>query len=312
MTGPPATHFKALSFGDLDGQIWGGALDAGIPAVVYGIGETAHSVCGAGAVRWARDGRGWRLSGQGFDLHMEPSGEDLEQEPAPDPGMTVSGLEELCRVQGTVSLAGAAHPIDCVGTRWTLDGVDLAELGSLRAVSGWFAADNALAVLALRDRRARGHETDLIAATLFDPAGGVRSRILVSRPPTTSPGCRRASTWSCGWATTRTSSRAVRPPKPSVRVPRPPPTTSPSGSRRYGVTAAGWRVRRIRARDLPRMTEVTAIISDFGGVLTSPLLGSFEAFREATGISPQHLGIAMAQVAAGSGSTRCSSSRPAD
>ncbi|MGO9956695.1 MAG: HAD family hydrolase, partial [Solirubrobacteraceae bacterium] len=41
---------------------------------------------------------------------------------------------------------------------------------------------------------------------------------------------------------------------------------------------------------------------DFGGVLTSPLLGSFEAFREATGISPQHLGIAMAQVAAGSGS----------
>jgi hypothetical protein len=173
MTGSPGTHFKALSFGDLDGQIWGGALDAGIPAFVYGMGDTAHSVCGAGAVHWARDGRGWRLSGQGFDLHMEPGGEDLEQEPAPDPGMTVSGLEELCRVQGTVRLAGAEHPIDCVGTRWTLDGVKLAELGSLRAVSGWFAADNALAVLALRDRRARGHEADLIAATLFDPEGWV-------------------------------------------------------------------------------------------------------------------------------------------
>jgi putative hydrolase of the HAD superfamily len=46
------------------------------------------------------------------------------------------------------------------------------------------------------------------------------------------------------------------------------------------------------------MTAITAVISDFGGVLTSPLLDSFVAFQESSGISPGHLGAAMAAVAA--------------
>ncbi|MGA9860092.1 MAG: HAD family phosphatase [Solirubrobacteraceae bacterium] len=45
------------------------------------------------------------------------------------------------------------------------------------------------------------------------------------------------------------------------------------------------------------MRDVGAIISDFGGVLTSPLLGSFEAFQQSTGISLEQLGRAMAVVA---------------
>ncbi len=45
------------------------------------------------------------------------------------------------------------------------------------------------------------------------------------------------------------------------------------------------------------MAQVTAVISDFGGVLTSPLVGSFEAFHDATGISLEDLGTGMAQVA---------------
>ena len=44
------------------------------------------------------------------------------------------------------------------------------------------------------------------------------------------------------------------------------------------------------------MDSVGAIISDFGGVLTSPLIGSFHAFRDATGISLEQLGTAMAAV----------------
>jgi hypothetical protein len=172
MNAAAATHFKALSFGDLDGGVWGGALDAGGPACVFGSGG-ATVVASGPAVRWSRDGRGWKLSGEGFDLHMEPGGEDLAAEPKPDPGMTVSGVEELCRVRGSLSIAGSEHPVDCVGTRWMLDGVDVAALGSLRAVSGWFAMDSALAVLALRERRAADHGADLIAATLFDPEGWV-------------------------------------------------------------------------------------------------------------------------------------------
>jgi putative hydrolase of the HAD superfamily len=46
------------------------------------------------------------------------------------------------------------------------------------------------------------------------------------------------------------------------------------------------------------MAPVEAIISDFGGVLTSPLLGSFQAFQESSGISLEELGKAMMAVAA--------------
>jgi epoxide hydrolase-like predicted phosphatase len=42
---------------------------------------------------------------------------------------------------------------------------------------------------------------------------------------------------------------------------------------------------------------VRAVISDFGGVLTTPLLGSFLAFQDRTGISAEALGRAMQAVA---------------
>ena len=38
---------------------------------------------------------------------------------------------------------------------------------------------------------------------------------------------------------------------------------------------------------------IQAIVSDFGGVLTSPLMGSFAAFQQSSGISLQELGEAM-------------------
>ena len=41
---------------------------------------------------------------------------------------------------------------------------------------------------------------------------------------------------------------------------------------------------------------IDAVISDFGGVLTSPLLDSFAAFQNSSGISLEQLGLAMAAV----------------
>src|SRR6202011_1126413 len=46
---------------------------------------------------------------------------------------------------------------------------------------------------------------------------------------------------------------------------------------------------------------IQAIISDFGGVLTSPLLDSFLAFQNSSGISLEALGRAMASVTADQG-----------
>jgi putative hydrolase of the HAD superfamily len=49
------------------------------------------------------------------------------------------------------------------------------------------------------------------------------------------------------------------------------------------------------------MPEIEAIVSDFGGVLTTPLLRSFMAFQDTTGISTENLGKAMAAIGAEDG-----------
>lgn len=45
------------------------------------------------------------------------------------------------------------------------------------------------------------------------------------------------------------------------------------------------------------MSSIEAVVSDFGGVLTSPLLDSFAAFQESSGISLEALGKAIATLA---------------
>ncbi len=50
------------------------------------------------------------------------------------------------------------------------------------------------------------------------------------------------------------------------------------------------------------MSRVEAIISDFGGVLTSPLLESFAGLMESSGISLESVGKAMVAIAEREGS----------
>ena len=47
--------------------------------------------------------------------------------------------------------------------------------------------------------------------------------------------------------------------------------------------------------------KIEAVVSDFGGVLTTPLIQSFAAFQDATGITPQALGEAMVRITERSG-----------
>jgi hypothetical protein len=47
--------------------------------------------------------------------------------------------------------------------------VELDGSASLRDVSAWFEPDAALAVVALRPRRARGHDADVVTGAVIDP-----------------------------------------------------------------------------------------------------------------------------------------------
>jgi hypothetical protein len=182
MSAQPPTRLRALSFGDVEGGLWGAAFHAGVPAIVFAAGGVIASAGGEDAISWTPDGRGWRLAGAGFDLHVVPGGEAPAEAADPERDREISGFEELCRVRGTISPGGVETEIDCVGTRSVVDGVDDHRLSSARAVSSWFADDNGLAVLSLRPgaeagRGGRGgrasHETDLVAGTLFYPEGWV-------------------------------------------------------------------------------------------------------------------------------------------
>ena len=46
------------------------------------------------------------------------------------------------------------------------------------------------------------------------------------------------------------------------------------------------------------MAEIRAIVSDFGGVLTTPLMTSFMALQDEIGVSPEHFGTALRTVTA--------------
>jgi putative hydrolase of the HAD superfamily len=49
------------------------------------------------------------------------------------------------------------------------------------------------------------------------------------------------------------------------------------------------------------VTRIRAVISDFGGVLTTPLINSFASFQDRTGISADSLGAAMQEIATADG-----------
>jgi hypothetical protein len=169
MSGPG--RFRSLAFGDIDGELWGGGVDLGSPALALGLaGSRAAS---ATLVQWSEDGSSWTLRGEGVELRVT-SGSEAPPDLSPEPsGSEVTGLEELCRVEGNVTIEGSERAVDCVGTRCVVDGIDAGAVSSMRFVSGWFADDEAFGVLSFRARRAVGHESDLIAATLFDPQGWV-------------------------------------------------------------------------------------------------------------------------------------------
>jgi hypothetical protein len=161
--------FRTLAFGDVDGRLWGAAVQSGQAGLAFGSGDCTRAVP---APAWTVDDRAWSLSGEGFELRVEPRGE-APAEPDGNAPAEVSGLQELCRVHGRISLDGVEQIVDCGGTRTEVDGLAPEAIASARVVSGWFGPDEAITVIALRAPRARDHEADLIAATLFDPSGWV-------------------------------------------------------------------------------------------------------------------------------------------
>ena len=97
----------------------------------------------------------------------------------------------------------------------------------------------------------------------------------------------------------RTRSRSGSPARPRrLRLRRQRRRQPANGAALRAAFGGGERRRSARhaARDV-RRPPIRAVISDFGGVLTTPLMNSFAAFQDRTGISPESLGRAMQAIA---------------
>jgi hypothetical protein len=158
MTDAPPSQIRVLAFGDLDGAIWGTAVEAGQAAAVF----STPAGSGSAIVSLSEDGAGWTVSGEGVELRATPIAHD---------GATVAG--DLCDVEGTLTVGGARREVRCLGTSGAGESPRNKRLDSARGVSGWFAPDRGLTLLALRPDSGKGHESDLIEATLFEPDGWI-------------------------------------------------------------------------------------------------------------------------------------------
>ncbi len=160
MTAGDPSQLRIISFGDLDGEVWGAAIQAGQPAIAFHTPDGGSAAAGDGAFSLTEESDGWRLGGDRFELLAVP---------VHDGGHGPEAGSELCVVSGTL----AGSDVQCLGTITSRPGLKRGRLDSVRGLSGWFASDRGLELLALRPAGGRGHEADQIAATVFEPEGAI-------------------------------------------------------------------------------------------------------------------------------------------
>jgi len=166
---PSQPVLRTLAFGDLERGLWGAAwlpVDDG-PALTA-LGGDGSVTFGSG-LRLSSDGDAgdWRLDGEGAALTVVAVGDAVAIAATDD---RVEGFDQLCRVAGRVALAGAEVEIESLGLRTSRSGAfDLGKLESVRSVSTWFEPDEGIALMALRARKAKAHDGDVITAAVLGP-----------------------------------------------------------------------------------------------------------------------------------------------
>lgn len=162
------TTIHTLVFADEEASWWGACWLAG----AEGSAPLAYLVDGtSGVVTVALSANGEtepsELHGEGVSLSFSPSG------PPGRGGSAENGIDsfdQLCSVSGRMALGTTEREIDCLGWRARVSGdFDLSDIDTFRQTYGWFDSEDGLGLLALRPRRSRGHDSDLLSATVFEP-----------------------------------------------------------------------------------------------------------------------------------------------
>ncbi len=166
MSSVGAPLLQTLVFADRDSGLWGVAW--GSPRGALGIGQLQSGSVTTGkdtSFEGADASQGWRLTGEAGELSIAPLSDPVSS------GLA-GAFDQLCEVQGNLD-PGAEHTFRGLGIRTARTGVDPAALQSLRQTCVWFAADDGLALTALRPAAAHGHDRDVLAGSVLEPSGGM-------------------------------------------------------------------------------------------------------------------------------------------
>ncbi len=166
---PTTPVLRTLAFGDPARTVWGAAWllgDGGSAPAVFGAAGD-HAVVPSLSVSVGEDIGDWRLDGEGAALVVAPAGDGVAVRASDE---HVEGFDQLCRVTGRFALGGAEHEVECLGLRTSRSGgLDLDNVASIRAVSTWFEPDEGLTLMAVRGRKAKAHDGDVVTATVLGP-----------------------------------------------------------------------------------------------------------------------------------------------
>ena len=159
------SEIRIVAFADLDARTWGFGwfAEPGAPAQLA-VSQGSDAQLLDATLESAEDDP-WRLEGDGLSLQVTPTG-------ATGHGGTSEELQTLdqgCTVSGQVSLPAGTVELQSPGWRSSARSLsDLDRIGSFRWAAGWLGPHHGFSLLALRPRRARGQEADLLAASVID------------------------------------------------------------------------------------------------------------------------------------------------
>ena len=158
---------RRLAFGDLDGVAWGVAWipNPTLPGFVA-VGSGEEAVIVEASLEPDDESGGWHLHGYGVELNVSAAGEEAQD--------LRGDFETVCRVHGGVTIEAVEHDVDCLGLLGVHAGTgDLDKFDSARDVSAWFDPTHGLSVAALRPRKSRGQESDIVSAVALEPEGAL-------------------------------------------------------------------------------------------------------------------------------------------
>ena len=81
-------------------------------------------------------------------------------------------FDAVCRVHGGITVEAVEHDVESLGRLAVHAGTgDLDKFESVRDVCAWFDPVHVLSVVALRPRKARGQDADVVSAVALEPEG---------------------------------------------------------------------------------------------------------------------------------------------